>query len=227
MGNRKITIQDNTTRQVESFMAKDKTIQGKKEQQISAILPSNVQLPGRAGLSVFAMYLCNIGLLPIIDRLFGTVRKNGKGLAVTEMFVQILSFFMDGTSRHLSWFDHLAADDAYAGLLGTGRQASSHAVKRFIGAISFCRIYLFCSTSHSASGISLVVACSLALAVRSSQSNTSWFRTSRLTKRRPGRKLYLTYLTPASIFTLLSGSLFRQRWTFRPRCNRYFLNASV
>jgi hypothetical protein len=128
---------------VESFMAKDKTIKGKKEQQICAILPSDDQLTGRAGLSVFALYLRSIGLFPIIDRLFGTVRKNGKGLAVTEMFVQILSFFMDGTSRHLNWFDHLAADDAYAGLLGTGRLASSHAVKRFIGAISFCRIYLF------------------------------------------------------------------------------------
>uniref|UniRef100_B3EME0 Transposase DDE domain-containing protein n=1 Tax=Chlorobium phaeobacteroides (strain BS1) TaxID=331678 RepID=B3EME0_CHLPB len=124
-------------------MAKDKTIKGKKEQQICAILPSDDQLTGRAGLSVFALYLRNIGLFPNYDRLFGKVRKNGKRLAVTEMFVQILSFFMDGTSRHLNWFDHLAADDAYAGLLGTGRLASSHAVKRFIGAISFCRIYLF------------------------------------------------------------------------------------
>ena len=97
----------NITQQVESFMAKDNRIQGKKEQQICAILPSDDQLTGRAGLSVFAMYLRNIGLFPMIDRLFGTVRKNGKGLAVTEMFVQILSFFMAGTSRHLNWFDHL------------------------------------------------------------------------------------------------------------------------
>jgi len=114
MGNDEITTQNNTTQQVESFMAKDKTIKGKNEQQICAILPIDDQLTGRAGLSVFAMYLRNIGLFPIIDRLFGTVRKNGKGLAVTEMFVQILSFFMDGTSRHVSWFDHLA----YASTMG-------------------------------------------------------------------------------------------------------------
>jgi len=143
MVNDDIAIQNNSTRQVESFMAKDKTIKEKNEQQICVILPSDEQLTGRAGLSVFAMYLRNIALFPIIDRLFGTVRENDKGLAVTEMFVQILSLFMDGTSRHMSWFDHLAADNAYVGLLGTGRLASSHAIKRFIGAISFCRIYLF------------------------------------------------------------------------------------
>ncbi|ANT65182.1 hypothetical protein Ptc2401_01419 [Prosthecochloris sp. CIB 2401] len=50
---------------------------------------------------------------------------------------------MDGTSRHLSWFDQLKTDTAYADLLGTGRLASSHAVKRFFQAFSFCRIYQF------------------------------------------------------------------------------------
>ncbi len=143
MGNDEITIQDNTTQQVEGFMAKDNRNQGKKEQEISAILPTDEPLTGRAGLSVFAIYLRNIALFAIIERLFGTMRKSSKGLPITELFVQILSFFMDGTSRHLNWFDHLTVDNAYAGLLGTSRLASSHAVKRFIGAISFCRIYLF------------------------------------------------------------------------------------
>jgi len=36
MGNDEITIQNNTTQQVESFMAKDKSIQGKKEQQVGS-----------------------------------------------------------------------------------------------------------------------------------------------------------------------------------------------
>ncbi len=48
---------------------------------------------------------------------------------------------MDGTSRHLSWFDHLAADDTYVSLLGTDRLASSHAIKRFFAAFSFCRFF--------------------------------------------------------------------------------------
>jgi len=46
--------------------------------------------------------------------------------------------FMDGTSRHLSWFDQLKADDTHADLLGTSRLASLHTVKRFLGAFSFC-----------------------------------------------------------------------------------------
>jgi hypothetical protein len=143
MGNVEITIQDNTTRQVESFMTKDKRIETKKEPQICAILPTDDQLTGRAGLGLFAIYLRNISLFPIIVRLFGKMRKNGKGLPITELFVQILSFFMDGTSRHLTRFDQLATDNAYADLLGTARLASSHAIKRFIGAFPFCRIFLF------------------------------------------------------------------------------------
>jgi hypothetical protein len=57
MGNCKITIQNNTTRQVESFMAKDNRNREKKEQKISAIEQTDDQLTGRAGLGVFAMYL--------------------------------------------------------------------------------------------------------------------------------------------------------------------------
>ena len=143
MGNRKITINDNTTRQVESFMAKDNRIQDKKEPQIQAIQPTDDQLTGRAGLGLFAMYLRNIQLFPIIDRLFGKLRKNSKGLPITELFVQMLSFFMDGTSRHLVWFDQLKVDESYAAVLGTGRLASSHTMKRFFSAFSIQRVYLF------------------------------------------------------------------------------------
>ena len=124
-------------------MRKDKRIATKKEPQISAILPTDEQLTGRAGLGLFAIYLRNIALFSIIERLFGKMRKNRKGLPVAELFVQILSFFMDGTSRHLTRFDQLAADNAYADLLGTTRLASSHAIKRFIGAFPFCRVFLF------------------------------------------------------------------------------------
>jgi len=143
MGKRKITIAINTTQQVEGSMRKDKRIERKKEPQISAILPIDEQLTGRAGLSVFALYVRNIALVPIIVRLFGSMRKNNKGLAITELFVQIISFFMVGTSRHITWFDHLAADGSYAGLLGTGRLASSHAIKRFFCSFEFCRVFLF------------------------------------------------------------------------------------
>ena len=143
MGNVAITIIDHTTQQVESFMTKNNRIPQKKKHNIQAIQPTNDQLTGRAGLSLFAIYLRSIHLFPIIERLFGKLRKNNKGLPISELFVQILSFFMDGTSRHLTGFDKLKDDASYATLIGSERLASSHAMKRFFGAFSFCQVYLF------------------------------------------------------------------------------------
>ena len=107
-------------------MGKDNKIQAIKAQQISVILPTTDQLTGRAGLGIFALYLRNIVLFPIIERMFGSMRKSNKGLAVTELFVQILSFFMDGTSRRLTWFDHLATDPAWHSYTWFKRQYSGY-----------------------------------------------------------------------------------------------------
>ena len=43
-------------------MAKDNRITHKKEQKISALQPTDEQLTGRAGLSLFAVYLRRIAL---------------------------------------------------------------------------------------------------------------------------------------------------------------------
>ena len=54
---------------------------------------------------------------------------------------------MNGTSRHLTWFDQLGADGSYATLLGIDRLASSHAINDSLGvsssgggsgSVSFC-----------------------------------------------------------------------------------------
>jgi hypothetical protein len=82
-------------------MSKNKRIRQNKKQQIQGILPINVKFTGRAGLSLFALYLRRIQLFPNIDRMFGTMRKNSKVLPIKEPYVQMLSLFMDGTSRHL------------------------------------------------------------------------------------------------------------------------------
>ena len=126
-------------------MEKNITVQDKKKQIIDAIQPTDEHLTSRAGLALFAQYLQSIRLMPIIERLFGSMRKNKKGIAVSDFFVQILCFFMDGSSCHLSWFDHLKRDEGYAALLSCSEQdlASSHAVKRFFGKFSFIRVYLF------------------------------------------------------------------------------------
>lgn len=123
-------------------MAKNSRKQENKA-EIQAILPTNEQLTGRAGLSLYAGYLRGIEIFPHIERLFGSLRKNRKGIEISELFVQILSFFMDGTSRHVSWFDQLKADESYAALLGSDRLASSHAMKRFFGSFEYWRVFQF------------------------------------------------------------------------------------
>jgi hypothetical protein len=102
-------------------------------------------LTSRGGLNLYVRYLIAIGLMPLIERLFGGVRKSSKGQAVTEVFKQLLCFFMDGTSRHLVHFDVLKEDPGYAAAIETDpkRMQSSHAVKRFLGGFSWFRIWLF------------------------------------------------------------------------------------
>ena len=59
-------------------------------------------LTGRGGLALFSRYLRSIDLFPHLDRLFGSLRKSSKGLAVTTLFHHLFCFFPDGTSRHLT-----------------------------------------------------------------------------------------------------------------------------
>lgn len=102
-------------------------------------------LTSRAGLALFSRYLRGTGLLGELDRLFGSIRRSGKGQPVGELFHQILCFFMDGTSRHLVRFDALKEDAGYAGAIETapGAMASSHQIKRFFYAFRGPQVWLF------------------------------------------------------------------------------------
>ncbi len=102
-------------------------------------------LTGRAGLNLFVRYLDNIGINPLLHQLFGRLRKSRKGLAIVEIFKQIFVFILDGTSRHLSYFDALKKDPAHAGIVEADpkRLLSSHAVKRFFKAFSLPVIHFF------------------------------------------------------------------------------------
>ncbi|MDA2930863.1 hypothetical protein MYX84_13115 [Acidobacteria bacterium AH-259-O06] len=64
---------------------------------------------------------------------------------MVEIFKQLFCFFLDGSSRHLVYFDALKEDAAYAGAIETDSKAllSSHAVKRFFWAFRMWRIGLF------------------------------------------------------------------------------------
>ena len=103
------------------------------------------RLTGRGGLPLFSRYLRNIEVLGSLEALFGSIRKSGKGLPVATLFKQVFCFLLDGTSRHLTYFDALAEDAGYAGAIETApeRMASSHQVKRFFHAFSGVRAWLF------------------------------------------------------------------------------------
>lgn len=115
------------------------------ELKISAIEITNDRLTGRAGLALFVTYLHQVSIFPLIDRFFGSIRKSRKGIAVFELFKQVLCFMADGTSRHLTYFDQLAKDTGYAGTIETDmdKMASSHQMKRFFNAFAWTRIFLF------------------------------------------------------------------------------------
>jgi hypothetical protein len=102
-------------------------------------------LSSRAGLSLFVRYLRDIALYPHLDELFGKIRKSRKGQDVSEIFKQLFCFFMDGTSRHLVYFDALKEDEGYAGSIETApeQMLSSHGVKRFFRAILLPCSFLF------------------------------------------------------------------------------------
>ena len=102
-------------------------------------------LTDRAGLALFVRYLASTQIGRLLERWFGSIRKSRKGLAIIELFKQLFCFFADGTSFHLTRFDELAEDPGYAATIETpaSRMASSHQVKRFFGAFSFVRNFLF------------------------------------------------------------------------------------
>ncbi|MGH9859836.1 MAG: transposase, partial [Candidatus Acidiferrales bacterium] len=100
---------------------------------------------GRGGLTLFSRYVRGTGLLAELDRLFGSIRKSGKGLPIAELFHQLLCFFLDGTSRHLVRFDEVKQDAGYGAGIETApeRMASSHMIKRFFGAFHGSQTWLF------------------------------------------------------------------------------------
>lgn len=102
-------------------------------------------LTGRGGLALFSRYVRNVGIFSELERLFGALRKSGKGLSVAALFHQIFCFLVDGTSRHLVHFDKLKDDEGYARGIETEpeRMASSHQIKRFFGAFAWGRIWTF------------------------------------------------------------------------------------
>lgn len=122
-----------------------KAIKKKCSQKIHKYQATDENITGRGGLSLFSRYLDSCGILIHLEYLFGILRKSNKGLPIAELFKQVFCFFLDGTSRKLRYFDHLAQDAAYAGTIQTKEDAmaSSHTVKRFMKSFPYPMIWLF------------------------------------------------------------------------------------
>jgi hypothetical protein len=108
-------------------------------QPINKIETTTDTISSRGGLALFSRYLDHCGIFTLVDNTFARVRKSAKGLAVCLLFKQILCFLLDGTSRHLSYFDHLKQDGGYTATieLEPCEMASSHTIKRFLKAFGW------------------------------------------------------------------------------------------
>jgi len=124
---------------------KDCSINSNENAMINDVEVTGDNLTSRAGLSLFVRYLRNIVLFPYLEDLFCKIRKSRKGQQISEIFKQLFCFFMDGTSRHLVYFDTLKEDEGYASSIETDPDSmlSSHAVKRFFGSIWLPLTFLF------------------------------------------------------------------------------------
>ena len=111
----------------------------KSKYKINKIDVTNDTLTGRGGMAVFAKYLNNVEIYPLLSNFFGEIRKNNKGIPVWNIFKQVFCWLYDGTSRHISYFDHLKGDQGYASVIENGQDemASSHQIKRFFKSFSW------------------------------------------------------------------------------------------
>jgi hypothetical protein len=102
-------------------------------------------LTSRGGLAFLVKYVESIGIMGLLLGKFAGIRKSAKGIGVKNMLLQVMYFFMDGTSRHLSYFDELKTDSSYAALIEMPDKqvASSHAVKRFYGGFGIFQSWAF------------------------------------------------------------------------------------
>ena len=107
--------------------------QKESKNQINRVETTQDNLTGRGGMILFARYIKSVAILDILVNFFGHIRKSSKGISVEKAFKQILCFFYDGTSRHVSHFDVLKGDKGYAAIIETNQEnmVSQHQVKRF------------------------------------------------------------------------------------------------
>ena len=71
--------------------------------RIKSVEITNDTLTSRGGISLFVKYLQAIDIVRLLLEKFGGLKKSRKGVTVQNFFLQVLCFFMEGTSRHLTY----------------------------------------------------------------------------------------------------------------------------
>ena len=64
----------------------------RKTNKIASIGITTDTLTSRGGLSLFGRYIDGTGIRPTFERLFGSMRKNGKGQPIDEIIKQVLCY---------------------------------------------------------------------------------------------------------------------------------------
>jgi len=93
--------------------------------RISKLEATTDTLTSRGGLAFFVKYVETVGIMGLLLSKFEGIKKK-----------QTLCFFLDGTSRHVNYFDQLKKNTGYTAVIEipARQMASSHAMKRFFGA---------------------------------------------------------------------------------------------
>ena len=101
--------------------------------RISKVETTGEIISGRGGLALFVRYLRQVDVYKLLSGTFKGQKHRDRTCGVENAFKQIFCFFMDGSSRHVSYFDHLKQDEGYAATIENQAKEmlSSHAIKRF------------------------------------------------------------------------------------------------
>lgn len=107
--------------------------QKKLNNEITEIGITKDSLTGRGGLALILRYLKNIGIIPIISKIFAEIRKSRKGRDIEAIISQLICYFIDGSKQTMTRFDELAESDGYSKTIETAKEdmCSSHIIKRF------------------------------------------------------------------------------------------------
>ncbi len=105
---------------------------------LNAVQPTDELISSRAGLSLIMKFCINTGIFDVLQKTFSHIKKNKKGFSLYQMFLQVFAFMLDGTSKHVSYFDHLKTDPSHSVIIGTKQEelVSSQQVRRFFYAFS-------------------------------------------------------------------------------------------